>query len=262
MSALLNRLPYARFLGLESEQDGDVLTVTMPFAERLIGNPMLPALHGGATAALLELTAVAQVALVWPRFYAALAASAEDKQDFLDAVAEHGRHQTLKALEKALQKRVEFKLADDAGVVEASVQPFAALFPRWVDLAVPELALLQPGARERWLARAKLLGGEANKTPKTAASAVVDAFQLADEPALMPRRLALLRKGLFVASEDRLNTNLTKFAAAQEAEPELQDLCSARRQHAAWLHHQRLARLTRVLLTAYADLKRERGWVD
>lgn len=67
MSALLDRLPYARFLGLESEQDGDVLTVTMPFADRLIGNPMLPALHGGATAALLELTAVAQVALAWPR---------------------------------------------------------------------------------------------------------------------------------------------------------------------------------------------------
>ena len=67
MSALLDRLPYARFLGLTSDQDGDVLTVTMPFADRLIGNPMLPALHGGATAALLELTAVAQVALSYPR---------------------------------------------------------------------------------------------------------------------------------------------------------------------------------------------------
>ena len=53
MSALLDRLPYARFLGLESDQAGEVLTVTMPFADRLIGNPMLPALHGGATAALL-----------------------------------------------------------------------------------------------------------------------------------------------------------------------------------------------------------------
>ena len=62
MSALLDRLPYARFLGLTSEQDGDDLIVTMPFADRLIGNPMLPALHGGATAALLELTAVAQAA--------------------------------------------------------------------------------------------------------------------------------------------------------------------------------------------------------
>lgn len=67
MSDLLERIPYARFLGLVSEQDGETLTVTMPFADRLIGNPMLPALHGGATAALLELTAVAQVALSYPR---------------------------------------------------------------------------------------------------------------------------------------------------------------------------------------------------
>ena len=67
MSPLLDRIPYARFLGLTSDQEGEVLTVTMPFADRLIGNPMLPALHGGATAALLELTAVAQVALSYPR---------------------------------------------------------------------------------------------------------------------------------------------------------------------------------------------------
>lgn len=67
MSPLLDGIPYARFLGLTSDQDGDVLTVTMPFADRLIGNPMLPALHGGSTAALLELTAVAQVALSYPR---------------------------------------------------------------------------------------------------------------------------------------------------------------------------------------------------
>lgn len=67
MSALLDRLPYARFLDLKTAGDGDVLTVTMPFADRLIGNPLLPALHGGSTAALLELTAVAQVALLYPR---------------------------------------------------------------------------------------------------------------------------------------------------------------------------------------------------
>ena len=64
---LLDRLPYARFLGLRTQLDGDDLTVVMPFADRLIGNPMLPALHGGATAALLEMTAVAQVALGYPR---------------------------------------------------------------------------------------------------------------------------------------------------------------------------------------------------
>ena len=67
MTDLLSTLPYARFLGLASAQDGDVLTVTMPFADKLIGNPVLPALHGGSTAAMLELTAVAQVALLYPR---------------------------------------------------------------------------------------------------------------------------------------------------------------------------------------------------
>lgn len=67
MTVLLDTLPYARFLGLRTEMDGDVLTVVMPFADHLVGNPMLPALHGGSTAAMLELTAVAQVAHTWPR---------------------------------------------------------------------------------------------------------------------------------------------------------------------------------------------------
>lgn len=67
MSDLLDTLPYARFLGLLTGRDGDLLTVTMPFADKLIGNPVLPALHGGSTAAMLELTAVAQVAVLYPR---------------------------------------------------------------------------------------------------------------------------------------------------------------------------------------------------
>lgn len=67
MTVLLDAIPYARFLGLRTEMEDDVLTVIMPFADHLIGNPMLPALHGGSTAAMLELTAVAQVAHTWPR---------------------------------------------------------------------------------------------------------------------------------------------------------------------------------------------------
>jgi acyl-coenzyme A thioesterase PaaI-like protein len=56
---LLDSLPYARFLGLKTQLNGDDLTVVMPFADHLIGNPMLPALHGGSTAA--------QVSLSYPR---------------------------------------------------------------------------------------------------------------------------------------------------------------------------------------------------
>ncbi|MFA4940510.1 PaaI family thioesterase [Brevundimonas sp.] len=66
MTDILNRMPYARFLGLQTLVSGDEITVIMPFADKLIGNPMLPALHGGSTAALLEMTAMAQVAIIFP----------------------------------------------------------------------------------------------------------------------------------------------------------------------------------------------------
>ncbi|RZJ01137.1 MAG: PaaI family thioesterase [Brevundimonas sp.] len=66
MTDLLDRLPYARFLGLTSEVADEFLIVTMPFADRLIGNPFPRKLHGGSTAAMLEFTAVAQVALSFP----------------------------------------------------------------------------------------------------------------------------------------------------------------------------------------------------
>ena len=63
---LLDRLPYARFLDLRTLVSGDEITVTMPFRDQLIGNPMIPALHGGSTAALLEFAAIAEIARVHP----------------------------------------------------------------------------------------------------------------------------------------------------------------------------------------------------
>jgi acyl-coenzyme A thioesterase PaaI-like protein len=52
-----------RFLGIEFDRRGDELTAVMPFHDTLIGNPLLPALHGGATAAFLEVTAI--IGLSW-----------------------------------------------------------------------------------------------------------------------------------------------------------------------------------------------------
>lgn len=64
--SILQTLPYARFLGLREEADATGRLVVMPFQPMLIGNPVLPALHGGATAAMLELTAIAQAAAAFP----------------------------------------------------------------------------------------------------------------------------------------------------------------------------------------------------
>ena len=59
--ALLAAIPYCRHLGITAQVSDGVLTLTMPFAQKLIGNVMLPALHGGVIGSLLETAAVAQV---------------------------------------------------------------------------------------------------------------------------------------------------------------------------------------------------------
>jgi uncharacterized protein (TIGR00369 family) len=63
VTAALERIPYARFLGLRAELKGDELTLIMPFSQHLIGNPLLPALHGGVVGALMEVTALTQLAI-------------------------------------------------------------------------------------------------------------------------------------------------------------------------------------------------------
>lgn len=63
IAAIVARIPYARFLGARAEPRGDELTLIMPFQESLIGNPMLPALHGGSIGAFMELAAVAQLSV-------------------------------------------------------------------------------------------------------------------------------------------------------------------------------------------------------
>jgi uncharacterized protein (TIGR00369 family) len=61
MQAVVEQIPYARFLGLEVDRKGNEITTIMPFKDDLIGNVILPAIHGGAIGALLELTAVIQL---------------------------------------------------------------------------------------------------------------------------------------------------------------------------------------------------------
>ncbi|WP_273502754.1 PaaI family thioesterase [Paracoccus sphaerophysae] len=63
LGALVDSMPYARWLGIRFDRRGDELTATLGFSDRLIGNPVLPALHGGATAAFLETAAI--VELTW-----------------------------------------------------------------------------------------------------------------------------------------------------------------------------------------------------
>jgi acyl-coenzyme A thioesterase PaaI-like protein len=69
LRALTEGVPYIRFLGIHFDRRGDELTAVLPFDEKLIGNPILPALHGGVTAAFLEVTAIVVLSwtLAWER---------------------------------------------------------------------------------------------------------------------------------------------------------------------------------------------------
>lgn len=63
LTSLVDGVPYISFLGISFDRRGDELTAVLPFDEKLIGNQMLPAIHGGVTAAFLEISAV--IGLSW-----------------------------------------------------------------------------------------------------------------------------------------------------------------------------------------------------
>jgi uncharacterized protein (TIGR00369 family) len=56
--SLVDRVPYARFLGIELNAMGEELTFLLPRKETNLGNPTLPALHGGAVAGFMEQAAL------------------------------------------------------------------------------------------------------------------------------------------------------------------------------------------------------------
>lgn len=57
----LGRIPYAQTLGVKPIIIGEEFTLVMPYVETNIGNPVLPALHGGAISGLMEMAAIAQL---------------------------------------------------------------------------------------------------------------------------------------------------------------------------------------------------------
>lgn len=69
---LVARIPYITYMGIQFERRGDELTGILPYRDDLIGNPSLPALHGGVISAFLEVTSLVSLgwAVMWPNFEA------------------------------------------------------------------------------------------------------------------------------------------------------------------------------------------------
>lgn len=56
-ASLLQLIPYARLIGVECSRVGDDLLFRLPANKDNIGNPLLPAIHGGVIAGFMELSA-------------------------------------------------------------------------------------------------------------------------------------------------------------------------------------------------------------
>lgn len=78
---LLAAVPYCAHLGITGSVQDDRVLLQMPFGEHLIGNPILPALHGGVIGSLLETAAL--VTVIWETGISALPKPVDITIDYL-----------------------------------------------------------------------------------------------------------------------------------------------------------------------------------
>lgn len=196
------------------------------------------------------------IARVWRRFHVAVAREPGARRDYEASVAAFGRFQTLKALEAALAKRIEFSMADEHGVTEASVQRFHQQLPQFAEVEEPGEALRLPAVHVPLADAARALGRAS--APTFAAKGV----EL--ETALTGGDLQGVLDALLTQKQEprKFSDKLAGIEAVRQAQGIAQELAAARGQHEAWLHHQRMVRLARLLVAEFAALKREHGWVD
>jgi uncharacterized protein (TIGR00369 family) len=81
VAELMAAVPFCTFLGVKAALRGEDVVLEMPFDPMLIGNPMIPALHGGVIGSLLETAAVAQA--VWSTKSVALPKPVDITIDYL-----------------------------------------------------------------------------------------------------------------------------------------------------------------------------------
>jgi ATP-dependent helicase/nuclease subunit A len=242
---------------LESGRSVQIRTFHSWFAALLRSAPLavLEQLGLPANYELLEDDSQA-VAQVWRRFYDALQASDTLRATYFEAVAAHGRSNVDKALASALDKRVEFGLADAAGVVVGSIRPFAVVYQEFAGLDAPLDLLNHKQHLQTLVEAAKVLGRAPQKTFAEKGVELEQALTANDWAQAIT--VLLTQKNEPRKFSDKV-VGLEQVRSAQDLSLRI---LAAQQQHAAWQHQQRMAQLTRALIACFSALKRERAWVD
>jgi uncharacterized protein (TIGR00369 family) len=112
---LLAAVPYCAFLGITARIEDGALILDMKFDGKLVGNPVLPALHGGVTGSLLETAAIMQI--LWETDASAMPRTVDITVDYLRsgrAVTSHARAWLVRQGRRVIAARAEMWQEDPA----------------------------------------------------------------------------------------------------------------------------------------------------
>jgi ATP-dependent helicase/nuclease subunit A len=193
---------------------------------------------------------------VWRRFHAVVLGVAPLLDDFNAVSARRGRSSLRSWLEAALERRVEFELAQCAGVLERSVPGAIEVWPELMPFGHPALVLDGPTWRARLRELAVELGRGGNRAQGAAEALLV---------ALESARGANLFNAVWVELFTQVGTPRRTIGASANlhaAQGDLERIAEQCRQQDAHDDHQRMVRLAGVLLVEYRSYKRSRGLAD
>lgn len=194
----------------------------------------------------------------WRRFLAALVDQPEARARFETLVRSYGRSQTDKALQAALDKRIEFERADAAGVLASSVRTPQEVFARCAGLGHWSELVQRAGERALMQDAAQVLKA------LSAPSFVQRGLQL--EAALQTGDIENLFDALLTADlKDRQARKFGKSGSndvLRQAQTLALDMLAMQRQEQAWIYQQHMIVLARLLLAQFKATKVERGWID
>jgi ATP-dependent helicase/nuclease subunit A len=178
-------------------------------------------------------------------------------QDYRALIERHGRRNLEGWLRAALDKRLEIERADAREALVGAVEPAVQ---RWTDcagLAHPLQRMASDAALRRQLGAAlRQLQARSGKAWQDAATKLAAALETADASAAF----ALARDALFTqAGAPRKLGELMEVSFAVDAIDRLADQAAQQDAHD---DHQRMVRLSRVLLQCWRVLKRERALID
>ena len=190
-------------------------------------------------------------------FHALLLRDDALRADHAAVTAARGRHQLRVWLDTVWDRRVEFELADEAGVLATSLERAEDVWPELAAYAHPAEAIATAAWTDLLRTAVRELAAARGKLARDAAGELAAALFLAPR-----QRFAAVWSTLFTATDDKPRALARGLPLVEQVQDALQHLADQVHQHESREEHLRMARLGQALLAALADYKRTQGLAD